>query len=195
MRKCKKCAIEKEIEEFRKLRNRKGEIRYRHACKECLNAPLRTGKIHTGRFKKGICISPETQFKKGQTAHNKGKKLSLEEVEKLKIQLKVGGPRKPRGGKSRHTVFYANWRKEILQRDCGKCVRCGSIDKLDAHHIVSWKDDEKLRLDISNGETLCRSCHMAHEFIERKNKGISTEFKKGLVPWNKGKKKCHSHML
>jgi len=195
MRKCLKCGLTKELNLFRK--NGKW---FKHTCKECLNAPKRTGKINTRRFKKGVKVSPDTCFKKRNIPHNKGKKLTPDEIEKLKIIIKVNQPRKPRGGKSRNTFQYREWKKSILLRDGNKCVRCKSKNRLDAHHIISWIDDENLRLDISNGETLCRSCHMAHEFVERKKKGISTEFKKGLIPWNKGlkgyrsgKRKPHSH--
>lgn len=40
--------------------------------------------INKGLFKKGVSVSSETEFKKGITPWNKGKKLSVEHVEKLK---------------------------------------------------------------------------------------------------------------
>jgi len=186
MRKCVKCGIEKELSLFRKK-----DKWFKHTCKECCNAPLRTGKVHTGRFKKGHSVSLLTQFKKGQAAWNKGKKATKEEIEKIKKACKKRKSAKPRGGRTRNTVFYRKWRKTVLERDFNKCVRCSSEEKLDAHHIVPWAQNENLRLEVSNGETLCKSCHMAHEFTERQKKGLSTEFKKGSIPWNKGLKKCH----
>jgi hypothetical protein len=41
--------------------------------------------INKGQFKKGISASPKTQFRKGLTPHNKGKKASAELIEKLRI--------------------------------------------------------------------------------------------------------------
>ena len=110
MRKCKKCGIEKELQFFRKR-----EKWFTHTCKECLNAPFRTGKEHTGRFKKGDKPSPETQFKKGQQAHNKGKKLSIEEIEKMKESYKKRNPRTERGGKGRNTTKYREWQKTVSE--------------------------------------------------------------------------------
>ena len=194
MRKCVKCGIEKELHDFRK--NGKW---FKHTCKECLNAPLRTGKEHTGRFKKGDKPSESTQFKKGQTAHNKGKKLSSEEIERMKESYQKRKPRPDRGGKGRHTTKYREWQTAIKERDNNECKHCRSKEDIHCHHIIAWVDNENLRFDVENGMLLCNSCHMAHEFKERQKKGISTEFKKGSVPWNKGllgynagKRKPHS---
>lgn len=52
-------------------------------------------------------------------------------------------------------------RKAVLSRDnytCGVCsVRGG---KMVAHHVFSWHDNKLLRFETSNGETLCRNCHL-----------------------------------
>jgi len=194
MRKCIKCFIEKEIKDFR----RNGRW-FKHTCKECLNAPMRTGKVHTGRFKKGERPSEKTQFKTGQTPHNKGMKLSPEEIERMKEAYKKRKPRPDRGGKGRHTTKYREWQNTIRERDKDFCRNCGSKENLHCHHIVAWVDNEDLRFDAENGMVLCNSCHMSHEFLERKKKGVSTEFKKGNPSWNKGnigfrtgKRKPHS---
>lgn len=187
MRKCVKCGFEKELQDFRK--NGKW---FKHTCKECLNAPLRTGKEHTGRFKKGDKSSERTQFKSGQTPHNKGKKLSPEEIEKMKECFKKRKMPK-RGGLSRNSHKYKEWKRLVFERDFEKCMRCESQERLDAHHIVAWVDNEDLRFDVKNGETLCRCCHMYHEYLERQKKGISTEFKKGKSPINKGKLHSEEH--
>jgi len=49
-----------------------------------------------------------------------------------------------------------------------KCKRCGSTEKLVAHHIVQWKHDEKLRYSTDNGEVLCQSCHIKHHQLNGK---------------------------
>lgn len=138
------------------------------------------------------------RFKKGHQPHNKGKKLTLEQIEKMKNSYK-NRKRRHRNGISRHNSRVIKWRKDVFYRDKEKCQKCGITENLDAHHIIPWKQNIQLRFEVSNGETLCRSCHMSHEFYKRKRNAISTEFKKGNIPWNKGllgyrsgKRKPHS---
>lgn len=65
------------------------------------------------------------------------------------------------------------WMDAVKGRDA-KCIRCGSVEELEAHHIVSLADliaqlgigsREDARQHASrlwclgNGETLCRPCH------------------------------------
>lgn len=78
------------------------------------------------------------------------------------------------------------WINEVKKRDGFKCIKCDSDKKLCAHHIKSWKDHPELRYELSNGETLCRSCHMA----SHKNALGS----KGRIAWNKGMKGLSSGM-
>ncbi|WP_062390920.1 HNH endonuclease [Pseudomonas abietaniphila] len=54
-----------------------------------------------------------------------------------------------------------NWRAAVLARDEYKCRRCESTESLHAHHIVRWADCPELRVELSNGMTLCKSCHEA----------------------------------
>lgn len=51
------------------------------------------------------------------------------------------------------------WRKSILERDNYTCVKCASKNNLQAHHINDWSKNITNRLDISNGMTLCITCH------------------------------------
>jgi len=44
-----------------------------------------------------------------------------------------------------------NWKCKISNKDC-----CG---RLEAHHILNWKDYPELRYDINNGITLCHAHH------------------------------------
>ncbi len=67
------------------------------------------------------------------------------------------------------------WMIAVRARD-GQCVRCGSVENLESHHIVELADlierhgithRDQARTtpelwDIANGETLCRVCHYAH---------------------------------
>lgn len=51
------------------------------------------------------------------------------------------------------------WVKTVKNRDGWRCVECSSQDRLHAHHIKRWKDYPDLRYEVSNGVTLCHSCH------------------------------------
>lgn len=70
---------------------------------------------------------------------------------------------------------YIAWRNSILQRDqyiCQKCHKqCKKYEKgLAAHHIKEYAKYPELRLDINNGITLCRECHMEHHGRKLKSK-------------------------
>lgn len=51
------------------------------------------------------------------------------------------------------------WRNAVLDRDARACRTCGSTKKLHAHHIFHWADAPEIRVDVSNGLTLCSICH------------------------------------
>ncbi len=54
---------------------------------------------------------------------------------------------------------YKEWRKKVYERDNYQCVKCGSKEKLNAHHILAWKFYPDKRYDLDNGITLCEKCH------------------------------------
>lgn len=96
---------------------------------------------------------------------NKGKVMS--ESTRIKISVAQRGEKGNnwKGGKqrSRHNGDwkYSHWRNEVFKRDGYKCVIGGSLhgNKLEAHHLVSWSEDELLRYVVGNGVTLCTECH------------------------------------
>ena len=63
--------------------------------------------------------------------------------------------------KIRNSKEYADWRNAVFERDNYTCVCCGdnSGGNLSAHHINNFSDHEDLRFVLSNGITLCDSCH------------------------------------
>lgn len=68
-----------------------------------------------------------------------------------------------RGGISRHDPernrYRAKvWSQSVRLRD-GVCQECGAFDRLHAHHLKRWKDYPELRYELSNGVTLCHTCH------------------------------------
>ena len=54
---------------------------------------------------------------------------------------------------------YNNWRQSVLKRDDFKCVVCGDIENLEAHHMYGYKENPNLATETSNGITLCKWCH------------------------------------
>lgn len=63
--------------------------------------------------------------------------------------------------KIRSSGEYSQWRKSVFKRDnytCQCCKKTGGY--LHAHHIFNFSDHEDLRLEISNGKTLCKDCHI-----------------------------------
>lgn len=77
----------------------------------------------------------------------------------------------------RSTWDYRNWRKSVFERDFYTCQCCGKRNgkgngyiRLEAHHIVNWKNNKKLRYEINNGITLCQYCHkLFHSIYGLKN--------------------------
>lgn len=61
--------------------------------------------------------------------------------------------------KKRNNYSYRKWRIAVVKRD-GKCVKCGSKDDLEAHHIKHFSEYPELALDLNNGITLCKKCHV-----------------------------------
>jgi Restriction endonuclease len=77
-----------------------------------------------------------------------------------------------KGGKTAKSIIirnskeYKEWRILVFNRDDYTCQECGDRCKkgntvyLEAHHIKPFATHPKLRFDITNGQTLCRPCHL-----------------------------------
>ncbi|MEK9206846.1 MAG: HNH endonuclease [Patescibacteria group bacterium] len=60
----------------------------------------------------------------------------------------------------RHSVEYKQWIKNIFKRDNYTCQICNIRGvELNADHIKPFVLFPELRLELSNGRTLCRKCH------------------------------------
>lgn len=59
----------------------------------------------------------------------------------------------------RNSKEYRAWRFAVLDRDQNMCVLCSKKSDLVAHHLNNYVQYVDLRTEISNGITLCRSCH------------------------------------
>ena len=65
------------------------------------------------------------------------------------------------------------WSRAVKERDCFTCQHCGSNERkhLHAHHIKSRAGYPELALEVGNGVTLCKPCHLAeHKRIREEKK-------------------------
>lgn len=72
----------------------------------------------------------------------------------------------PKYRRERNSAETKAWAAAVKARDGNKCVKCGAVERLHAHHIKRWRQNPALRFDLSNGMTLCKACHdqeHAHE--------------------------------
>ena len=88
--------------------------------------------------------------------------------------------------KFRKTEEHYAWVRAVYEKDNYVCQACG-YDKggtLNAHHLESYANCEEKRMDVSNGITLCKACHVdfhniygygentAEQFYEYRNKQL-----------------------
>lgn len=80
----------------------------------------------------------------------------------------------------RNDSMYGEWRYSVYKRDGFVCKinnqECSG--RIEAHHILSWKENPEIRYDISNGITLC---HFHHPRTRKKEKELEELFKKLLI--------------
>jgi len=148
------------------------------------NNPMKRKEVRdeVSRALKGRRLSPRTEFKKGMIPHNKGKKLSIEQKEKLrKPKPKLNGNKNGQKSWFNEGLKHPNWnggtsfipypkifkekRKMIRNKYNNTCVQCGFTQKqlgykLPVHHIDFNKNNN---LD-NNLIPLCRTCHMQTNF-------------------------------
>lgn len=67
----------------------------------------------------------------------------------------------PENHSIRNSQEYSNWRISVFRRDKYTCQDCSNIGgDLNAHHLKQFATHKDSRLDIDNGLTLCRDCHI-----------------------------------
>lgn len=87
-----------------------------------------------------------------------------EVVAKMQIARKITFDTRGRKCKERDLIessrAYKDWRLAVFKRDdwtCQMCLVRGGV--LNADHIKPFATHPELRLELSNGRTLCRDCH------------------------------------
>jgi len=104
---------------------------------------------------------------KGNIHHMKGRKLPKKWCENISKGNKGKKHWNWKNGKTDETHLlrkhreYQQWRIKVLERDNYICQKCGNEKDrmISAHHIKNFNDYPKLRYNVSNGITLCNSCH------------------------------------
>jgi len=115
-------------------------------------------KMKIAQTKKGVRVSVGTEFKKGCTAWNKGKKM----------ERNIGKDHPSwKGGTSRY------WANKVLLgsgKETGHCQICKEKTKTQIHHVNGNAKDNK----IQNLGVVCSYCHFAIH-----DNGKSTKFQTG----------------
>ena len=125
-------------------------------CAKCCGVPQRIEKVK----------KEDARRFRGEKHHNWIKDRSLLKKDNL-----------------RNDVAYQNWRKEVWIRDNFKCkiAEESCEGRIEAHHILSWRDYPELRYKINNGITLCHAHHPRKRVEEKR---LSPYFME-LVPVSK----------
>ena len=118
-------------------------------------------------------------IKKGQNKYCSKKCYQIQQIGKPKSEAFKAYCRTRTGEKSaswkggitpehlkiRNSQKYRDWRELVFIRDKYECQNCNVKSKkginvyLHAHHIKSFSEYPNLRLDVTNGITLCKSFH------------------------------------
>lgn len=116
------------------------------------------------QFTKKEVASYTEIWNKGLKGYSWGKH-SLETIEKMRASAKKGAESNLwRGGVDRgERLKIADWcnahRAEFLKKANYQCVKCGSSNKLELHHIDPVYSHPERAYDKENIEVLCESCH------------------------------------
>ena len=158
------------------------------------------GKAAWNKGKKGIHLSPKSEFKKGDKGPWIGKKRSPETVEKMRkanlgkkhtFESRRKMSQSQKRGKDHHnwkggitkinhairtSLEYKLWRTAVFQRDNYTCIWCGDRNGngktviLHADHIKPFAYFPELRVALDNGRTLCIECHKTTDSFFKKKK-------------------------
>ena len=146
---CKKC--NKEFFEER-LSHVKLRVYCSRRCAKIGQLPWNKGIKGYSLKSKGITRQKVIPWNKGLIGYNSGSKNGKWIIDRSKLK---------KSERKDQDVEYVYWARSIKKRDNWKC-KINNNDckgRLEAHHILSWRDYPELRYDINNGITLCQFHH------------------------------------
>ena len=131
--------------------------------------PIRKG----GTYEEAFGIEIATQMKEKMRQAKLGKKMPWNSVP---TRIGENSPRwikdrtKIKNDKERGGQLHHQWSKDVKRRDNWKCKLSNEncSNRLQAHHILSWKDYPELRYKINNGITLCHAHHPRRRAEEKR---------------------------
>ena len=73
------------------------------------------------------------------------------------------------------------WKQRVLENDNFVCQRCGTNNKIIAHHVKNQHTYPELALEVDNGKVYCGACHY---FVHHNIDGIQLKmFHYTYTPW------------
>lgn len=137
-----------------------------------------------GRKHSEATIEKIREARKLQVGTNKGMTWKISNEARLKRKGSRTGLKNPRWISNRSLIKrqedrnnpeYKQWRKSVWLRDNFKCkiVNPDCKGKIEAHHILAWRDYPEFRYQTNNGITLC---HAHHPRVRAEEKRLIPEF-------------------
>ena len=156
----------------------KDPIKYAEWKHKITENNARTGKkfIFTKTHRENL-----SKANKGQISWIKGKRQSIQHI-KNRVQSRINNGTTPKAtaprgenhylfikdrtllkddSKERGGQLHREWSRNVKNRDGWKCRifnhQCSG--RIEAHHILGWRDYPELRYEVNNGITLCHFHH------------------------------------
>ena len=166
---------------------------YKDLCKSCVKKGKNNsfyGKHHTEETKQKIRNNLNVSGKNNPfygKSHTKESKKLMSETHKGVKMPSISGDKHPhwnpdlteedRNNKRKYPEYY-EWVKLIFERDNYVCQICNKGGTLNAHHLEGYNNNPELRVELTNGITLCEECHK--DFHHQYDYGNNTkeQFKK-----------------
>lgn len=158
---CKKCATNKQKNDFNNIKNEFTKRYYKLLSEEYINAHSKLqyicpegheGEISWHEFRRGEgCNKCSYDNRSGEKSTSWNPNLTDKE--------------RIRGRQYRE---IRRWKREVRQLDDNTCQCCENKNKIVTHHIINFTKNIDFRHDIRNGIVLCQECHLEFHHIHSK---------------------------
>lgn len=135
-------------------------------CKQCgilFVARIWQVKNRGKKYCSTKCYYPNQPSPMAGKKHSKETRLKLSKSHEGKIGEQASnwkGGVTPINKAIRNSFEYEEWRTKVFERDLYTCQLCNEVGGyLQADHIKPFAIYPDLRLELSNGQTLCITCH------------------------------------